>query len=122
MDIQMNNGTIIIDGKVYSGNNVNMINGKIVIDGKEVTSPDEKPGVKIVYKPITIEIRGNVSSVTNNSGDIIVHGNAGDIKVTSGDVEVDGSAKSVTTVSGDVRVGGQVHGDVRTVSGKIIKK
>lgn len=105
-------GTITINGKTYSGNNINVINGKVIIDGVEQTPEG---------KQILIAVKGNVNTITVDSCEkIAVQGDIGNVKTMSGDVEVRGNVTgSVQTMSGDVEVGGEIHGNVSSVSGDI---
>lgn len=86
---------IIINGKSYSGKNIEVYNGRVTIDGTTFN---------IEEKIIDISIQGNIDK----------------IKVDScNSVTVTGDVKELRTVSGDVEIYGNVHGDVQTVNGDV---
>lgn len=107
-------GTITINGKTYTGNNVivnNGVHGSIIIDGNNVVVGDSTE--------INIQVTGNINSLKVTScHTCIVNGSVGTVESTSGDVQVGNVSGNVTTVSGDVHAH-QIGGDVRTVSGDI---
>ena len=109
MNISMNSGHIIINGKSYLGNNISAVNGDIIIDGVKM---DE-----IGSKSVNIVINGDVNiikleagyitaqGVTNiqtGSGDVACNNVSGNIKTGSGDVECKNVGGNITTGSGDV--------------------
>lgn len=91
-------GTVVIDGKEYTGNVVTIVGNKVVVDGKEAGSVGE-PSER---RPVAVTITGDAK---------------GPVEVTLGSVTVNGSAGQVATQSGTVRVRGDVNGSVRTLSG-----
>lgn len=113
MDLRMQGGRIIIDGREFSGNTVSIDGkGNVVVDG--VVQSGSLVG------PIRIEVFGNVESLENTSGDVKVNGDCGSISTVSGDVDAKAVSGSVTTVSGDVMCS-SIAGNVETVSGDIGK-
>jgi len=111
MNITQINGTVTINGKTYTGNNIRIVNGEVLID-------DNSNGT-IEEKTINVTVTGNCQSVDNTSGDVTINGDAGSVKTVSGDVRCGGEVKgNVGTVSGDVECG-KVYGSVNTVSGDV---
>lgn len=112
MDISNINGTIVINGRKFSGKSVSITNGKIVIDGKPVDSD-------ISEKEINVTIEGNCENVENGSGYITVKGDVlGFVRAGSGNINCGDVKGSVSTGSGDVKCG-KVEGGVSTGSGDI---
>ena len=104
--------TVTIDGKSFSGNNIQIKGNKVIVDGQ---SQDGE-----LIGNISVEINGNVDSLTTGSGDVVVHGDANSIKTGSGDVNIDRNvAGNVSTGSGDVDCG-TINGNISTGSGNII--
>lgn len=101
-------GTITINGKVYSGNNVTITpDGNVIIDGNSQGA---------VAGPIWVVVHGACESVSTVSGDIQVNGDVtgGDVSTTNGDITVNGniSANKVKTTNGDIVAKGEiVHGN-----------
>ncbi len=102
---------ININGKIYNGNRVSISNNKIIIDGVDQT-PDSKV--------INIEITANVEKLqVDHANRISVKGDVGSISTQSGDVDISGNvAGSVSTMSGDVDCG-TIGGSASTMSGDI---
>jgi hypothetical protein len=105
-------GTVTVNGRVFSGNNLTIVNGRVIIDGV-----DQSP----YSKTINIAVNGNIEKLEVDAcSKIGVIGDVGNIKTQSGDVEVRGTVKgSVQTMSGDVECQ-QILGSVSTMSGDII--
>lgn len=107
-------GTITINGKTYTGNNVivnNGVNGSIILDGNNIVVGDATE--------INIQVTGNINSLNVTScHTCIVNGSVGTVESTSGDVQVGDVSGNVTTVSGDVHAH-RIEGDVSSVSGDI---
>lgn len=99
---------IIINGNIYSGNNIVVVNNKVLINGKEVT-PDSKE--------INISVGGNIEELkVDVCNKISVTGSVKNISTKSGDVEVTGDVDgSINTMSGDVDCG-HVQGSISTMS------
>jgi len=122
--------TFNINGKSYSGNNINVVNGKIIIDGKIQEIDKNLPEINIiVHGDIqimdidscnTIEVHGNVKELQTTSGDINVTGNVeGNSSSTSGNIEIEGYVSGhAKTVSGDIKCN-ELKGNASSVSGKI---
>lgn len=107
---------IVIGSNVYSGNNLVISNGRVIVDGVDVTAslPDQKQ--------ITIEVNGNINSVTADAcKKITVSGSVGQIKTQSGDIECGGVEGSISTMSGDVDCL-NVGGSIQTMSGNVKHK
>jgi hypothetical protein len=111
-----NAGSISINGRSYSGNNITISAGGIVTVDGIVQS-----GAALVG-PITVNITGDMEHVSNTSGDINITGDANIVMTTSGDVRVKGDVKKdASSTSGDITCS-EIHGDASTVSGDISKK
>ena len=105
-------GSITINGKSYSGTNVQINGNSIIIDGI-VQGEDSS-------KIINISIEGNVDAVSTTSGKIYVAGNAQRITATSGDININNNVSGdVMTTSGDVTIAGSVSGNIKTTSGDV---
>ncbi len=103
------NGNVTIDGKTFSGRNIQINNSKVIIDG--VVQDGELVG------DVNITVEGDVESIENSCGNVIAR-NVGDIKTASGRVKCEVVGRSVVTVSGDVNCG-NVEGSVKTASGDV---
>lgn len=107
--------TILINGKSFTGKNIQIINNNVTIDGKTVTTDD---------KVIIIRVMGDLESLQcDNANEIIIEGNVlKDVKTTNGDVNIeDGVGGNVTTTNGDVFCG-YISGNVQTKNGDINTK
>jgi len=103
--------TVTVNGKTYTGNNIQVTDNEVIIDGKKTGIADRK---------VVINITGNVESITTGSGNVSVTGDAVDIKTASGNVKVDLSVNGdISTVSGDIDVGSGVSGDIQTTTGDV---
>ncbi|QVG64356.1 hypothetical protein Bestia_00123 [Acinetobacter phage Bestia] len=110
--VSMSGGSVNVNGKTYTGKNIQINGDQVIIDGVV------QEGAPLVG-PINVTVNGDVESLRTVSGDITVNGSTGSIQSTSGDVEVKGDVVgNVQTVSGDVLCK-KVEGDARTVSGDI---
>lgn len=94
-------GTITINGKTYSGNNVAVIGGNVIIGGK--IQEKDMNGI------VEINIKGNPVSVESDSS-VKVYGNV------EGNVTAGGSVKC-NDVNGSINSGGSVKCD--NVSGSV---
>lgn len=81
------NGTVEIDG-----------NGNVTVNGVR-NSPLSKMAA---FNPV-FHIKGNVESISTQSGDIHVKGNVTEARSMSGNVTASGSIRFARTMSGDVR-------------------
>ena len=110
MNVSMVAGSVIINGKQFTGKNISVADGKIYVDGDAVgDSPD------VVFN---IEIHGEVETLLVDRGVIIANGRVGVARTVSGDIECNDVSGDVRTVSGAVKCG-RVEGGVSTVSGDI---
>ncbi len=89
-------GSVTINGKRYSGENVVIANGRVYVDGKAQTV-QAGPEIKI-------EIEGAVHTVSTTSGDVSVNGTVERVKTMSGDVEAKAITGNAETMSGDIIV------------------
>lgn len=105
-------GTVVINGESFSGNNVCVKNGEVYIDGKKADSSNF-----INDKVYKVEIHGDVDKFDLASGTVVAQ-NVNKLKTISADVECGDVKGDVETVSGDVKAK-VIHGDVETVSGNI---
>lgn len=88
-----NMGYMRINGKTYTGNNIQITNDSIIIDG--VLQESNVSGI------VKVEVTGDIGSL-KVSGSATVHGNV------LGDVDAGGSV-TCEDVSGDVDAGGSVR-------------
>lgn len=103
---------IIINGEEITltgpGSNIVINNGKIIVDGKVIRSE--------LASKVEVTINGDVGSI-DCSGSVIVHGNTGSIDcgnscTVNGDVNGDidaGNSVTCGNVSGDIDAGGSVR-------------
>lgn len=113
MNISMRNGKVTIDGREFSGRSISINGNQVIVDGV--------PQNGALVGPVSVQVTGDVESLSTTSGDITVSGAVGTIGTTSGDVKCGDVSGSVQTVSGDVYCG-SVSGGVRTVSGDVDKR
>lgn len=103
---------IVINNKAVIGNNISILNNKVIVDGKEID----------LEKALTvnIQVEGSINSISADVCNTInVTGNVGTLSTVSGDVQCADVHTSVQTTSGDVKCG-DVKGSVKTVSGDVI--
>lgn len=93
--INLNSGSVVLNGTTYSGEQVVIANGRVYVDGEEAQNLTNEPTIEI-------SVEGSVDS----------------IKTQSGDVTVTGSVLSARTMSGDITAG-TVTGVAETMSGDI---
>lgn len=105
----MNNGKVTINGKSYSGSNVQIRDGVVIVDGKNQEG--------ILQGPITVFVEGDAHNIETQSGDITAR-DVGSIQTTSGDVSCGNVNGNIQTTSGDVSCG-DVGGSIKTMSGDI---
>lgn len=111
-----NTGSITINGRSFSGNNV------IISAGGVITVDGVVQDGKALVGPITVNITGDMEHVSNTSGNINITGDANIVMTTSGDVNVKGDIKKdAETTSGDIECR-EIYGRVSTVSGDISRK
>ncbi len=123
-----NNNMIKINGKTYSGNNIQISNSKVIIDGKDVTNDHDTKEITITVEgnienltvdhAKTVEVHGNVGSVKSGSADVTCGNVNGNVQTGSGDVECSHIVGNVQTGSGDVK-SNTITGSVKTSSGDI---
>lgn len=97
------NSKVSINGKTYSGNNIEVKNGKVWIDGKPAEDYAPTGDKSHTYN---VTINGNPQGVAT-LGDVTVNGNCGDI-ATTGAVTVKGNSEDIATM-GTVTVGGRAQ-------------
>ena len=110
MNISMNNGRVVIDGKELKGNNVVIRNGKVIVDGE--TQDGELAG------DVNVVFHSDVQSLENHAGNVTAQ-NVGEINTGSGDVRCGNVSRSIRTGSGDVSFG-NIGGNIRTGSGDVM--
>lgn len=108
----MNGGSINIDGRLFTGNNVSVNNGKVTVDG--VVQDGELIG------NIDIVVHGDVINIENECGTVTAN-EVGEISTTSGDIKCGNVAGSAKTMSGDINCG-NIGGNAKTMSGDITHK
>ena len=104
-------GSIIINGVEHKGSSVTIVGGVVTVDNRPVS------GLECTH--VTIEIKGDVGSVSTASGDVFVTGDVKTVSSTSGDVNCGDVLGNVTTVSGDVHAIDITGTSIKTVSGDI---
>ena len=105
--ISLNGNTVIINGQNYS-----KIKEIILVNTDVQTSVGK-------YENVTIQVEGNVSSLSTASADVVVMGKVhGSVSTASGDVECGDVEGNINTMSGDVDCG-RVSGSITTMSGNI---
>jgi len=110
MNINMSgSGRVVIDGKEFTGNNIQIRNNKVIVDGK--TQDGELVG------DVNVTVHGDVELLENGAGDVTAH-NVHELSTGSGDVKCGDVSGSIKTGSGDV-VCGKVSGSIRTGSGDV---
>lgn len=107
----MKNGKVTIDGKTFTGRNVQINNNKVVVDG--VTQDGELVG------DITVTVHGDVETLSNTNGKVNAV-NVGSVTTTNGDVTCQTVKGNVRTTNGDVK-SRIVGGTVNTVNGDITR-
>lgn len=113
-----NNVTVTVNGRTYTGNNVQIENEKVYVDNQRVDETMVSGSAKVIYMPLSVNVIGDAQSITVVSGNVIVN-SVNTIKTTSGNVSVSGNSGNIQTVSGDVTINGTVAGSVKTISGDI---
>lgn len=110
-------GTVVINGEKYVGNKIQIDGGTVIVDGKVIGDKGRWCGVPI----INISVDGDCEHIQTHSGDVTVGSSSGSNIITgSGDVYVGGSVYGfIKTGSGDVTTTGTVSGSVTTGSGDI---
>jgi len=101
-----------INNMSYSGNNIVISKGKVIIDGVDVTPDSKKINIVVdgnidklnVDTCDTLQITGDVDTVSTMSGDVDITGNVtGSVKTMSGDVKCENIGGGVSTMSGDIK-------------------
>ena len=113
-NISINGSNNKVNGRSYSGRNIQISNGKVIIDGVTVADSSNS-----TIGDITIE--GNVESLDIDMAQkVIVKGSVKSLEVSQGDVHVEGSVEgSIESSMGDISVKGDVKGNCRTSMGDI---
>lgn len=109
MNLTMKNGSVTIDGKSFTGTNIQIDGDKVVVDG--VTAEGSLVG------NINVVVNGDVDTLENTSGAVHVR-DAGSVRTVSGNVICEDVTGNVKTVSGDVKAT-LIKGGVKTISGSI---
>lgn len=109
MNLTMKNGKCVIDGKSFSGSNIQINGNKVTVDG--VVQDGELVG------DITVTVHGDVETLENTNGNVKAN-NVGSVKTTNGKVTCDDVAGDVKTTNGDVTAR-KILGKVTTVNGDI---
>ena len=103
---------IVINGKEYLGQHVQVKGGKIIVDNV-LQERSANTG------NISVKVYGNVSHLTTVSGDVTVEGDVScNVTTTSGDVHCQDVRGSIETTSGDVHCQ-DVRGSIETISGDV---
>lgn len=112
MNVTMKNGSVVIDGKSFSGNTVSINGDRVVVDG--VVQEGSLVG------HVSVTINGDVEHFEIGSGMVRIRGDVrGDVKAHSGDVDVEGTVMgAASTMSGDIEAE-VIQGNCSTMSGDI---
>ena len=113
-------GKIVINGKSYVGNNININkNGDVIVDGQK---QDELESKNNVFK-VQVSISGDPENIELRQGDITIDGDCQTVKVGQGDVNIVGGDNNVygnvSTGQGSIDIRGKVMGNVSTGQGDI---
>lgn len=104
-------GSLTINGRSYSGNDITINGDKVIVDGVEQAAITDQ----------TLIIQGDVVTVSSESGRITVNGNVnGSVKTMSGSVDCGNVSGNVNTMSGKVSAR-DIGGSVSTMSGAITR-
>ena len=109
MNLTMKNGNCTIDGKSFSGSNIQINGNKVVVDG--VVQNGELVG------DINITVDGDVGSIENTNGTVSAL-NVGSVKTTNGNVTCSDVSGDVKTTNGDIKAK-KINGKVTTVNGDV---
>jgi hypothetical protein len=111
---------IRVNGKTYSGNNIQMVNGKVIIDGKEVGEKSkEQDFVITIEKGAIVNLNCDESvTVNGNVMNIVAQKNINCDKV-KGSITAGGNV-NCDDVGGNIEAGGNVNCD--NVKGNITAK
>lgn len=110
MNINMSgNGRVVIDGREFKGNNIQIKDNKVIVDGR--TQKGELVG------DINVTVHGDVELLKNGSGNVNAL-NVGELTTGSGDVKCGDVSGNIRTGSGDV-ICGCVGGSIRTGLGDV---
>lgn len=102
-------GTININGRTYTGNNITVNDNDIIIDGKKV---DYDPNNE--YKEIIVHVDGNLESLKCNTA--VIHGDVyQDVKCNTLKCEVVGGDVKANTVKADHIEGNVKANTVKTL-------
>lgn len=94
MNLKMKNGNVTIDGKSFSGKNIQINGNKVIVDG--VVQDGELVG------DITVTVHGDVDVLENTNGNVTCETVHGDVKTINGDVNCRNILGKVSTVNGDI--------------------
>lgn len=78
MNITMKNGRVCIDGRDFTGKSISISGNQVIVDGV--------PQDGTLAGPITVNVVGDVESLTTGSGDVYILGKVGQVRTGSGDV------------------------------------
>lgn len=92
-------GSISINGRTFSGNNLSMVGNRIIVDGRDVT---DDTGVEM-KSILEVKITGDVQDVSCDRGLTIVGTVRGNIDAKA--------AVNCDSVGGDIKAGGAVNCD-----------
>ncbi len=89
---------IVINGKSYKGNSLQINDNEILIDGRRVDDQEDQ-------KVINITVDGNIDTLNVDSCDKL---------------EITGDCGNVTSKNGDIQISGNIDGDVTNKNGNIM--
>lgn len=108
-------GSVSINGRSFSGQNINIVGGVVTVDGVV------QEGGEFTEKVLNITVEGDMQSLRTSNGSVTVNGSVGKVETTNGSVLVDQGVGSVRTTNGNVTAE-TITGSVNTVNGNIRSK
>lgn len=112
MKISMKSGSVVIDGREFTGKSISITGDKVFVDGVQQSGS--------LVGDVFITVNGDVESIDNTSGTVEIKGSAGNVKTVSGSVKCNDVTGNIQTVSGSVSAN-KILGQVNTISGNITK-
>lgn len=107
-------GTVNINGRNYTGQNIYIIHDDVFVDGV-------LQGSNIPDRKLEVTVIGDVTRLETHSGSVTVAGNVQSINTSSGNVRCEDVLENVSTYSGNVS-SQHIEGSVKTYSGNIVSK
>lgn len=103
-------GSININGRTYSGDNITVNNGQIIIDGENITFDKNQPQIKVIVTGNLNKLKCTTAEI---NGNVIGNVNATTLKCKDIGGKVDANTVTCEMIGGDV--------DANTVKTEFIK-